>query len=487
MKAGQLRGHACLASWMNLQGVWILICGLPWPAPPAWAAPPGQLARLAAATALPGAYGRHVAAAMRAARLSLAASLAAVETDGPVHFACNSRHPTGSTVLKRRLLRVRCVPRRWTALSTPAGCSMPPVSAPAPVPWPLPEECMPGPGHTLSAIVAASCQLGAARHIWVLQGTRVPGWLAGAPCAAWGCWPRGPQAQHLLQRHTKIRPDPSSPHPTPPPPPRHTPSATPCLQRLGWQPVDVPHHEWWGLAAHEQRAYMLRKLREAGLELPDTLPLEAEAAGARRGGPQQRRAPARQPRQQRRRRLEQLGQAAFADQLEGQLEASTPAALPSSAAGEQQRRQRRQRHQPTPAAEQPEQEGAQQAQRQMLPNGAASTVGEQQREQVLTTATADQQEEQQQQQQQRGSGDSTGQPGTGSGGASSGAGQAGEPTGSSSLAQRAQRLSILQYQRGKLSKQGLVARKGLQAVAGATSSGSGGGDTKGSPNGDGED
>ncbi|KAL4439808.1 hypothetical protein ABPG75_002809 [Micractinium tetrahymenae] len=55
--------------------------------------------------------------------------------------------------------------------------------------------------------------------------------------------------------------------------------------------------------------------------------------------------------------------------------------------------------------------------------------------------------------------------------------QAGDapPPSASTLAQRAQRLSILQYQRGKLSKQGLVARKGLQAAASAARGSSGGG------------
>jgi hypothetical protein len=37
------------------------------------------------------------------------AACPAVEVDGPVHFAANTRHLTGATALKRRLLQVRWV------------------------------------------------------------------------------------------------------------------------------------------------------------------------------------------------------------------------------------------------------------------------------------------------------------------------------------------------------------------------------------------
>lgn len=49
----------------------------------------------------------------------LPSSCAAVEVDGPVHCACNTRHPMGATALERRLLEVGAARRQ--ALQLPAA------------------------------------------------------------------------------------------------------------------------------------------------------------------------------------------------------------------------------------------------------------------------------------------------------------------------------------------------------------------------------
>ena len=41
------------------------------------------------------------------------------------------------------------------------------------------------------------------------------------------------------------------------------------VQRLGWRAVDVPFYEWYDLASAQRKRYMRRKLRQAGLQLPE--------------------------------------------------------------------------------------------------------------------------------------------------------------------------------------------------------------------------
>ncbi|KAL4423640.1 hypothetical protein ABPG77_009227 [Micractinium sp. CCAP 211/92] len=241
------------------------------------------------------------------------------------------------------------------------------------------------------------------------------------------------------------------------------------LQRLGWRPVDVPFYDWWGLPANKQMDYMRRKLQEAGLQLPAS-PLEAGSRGVQRQRRPQHAMPAQQARQrprqqqgqQQRRRIEQPGQAAFADQLEGQLEARKPAVQLPGAAAEHQGHQEQAvakavAEQAQQQAQQAQQQQQQVQQQEEAPVGAAA--GEQQAPEP--EAAGGQGQEQ--------------QSGSDVGGQAGAAAEPDKPLGSSTLAQRAQRLSVLQYQRGKLSKQGLVTRRGLQAAAGGPKSGGAGG------------
>ncbi len=257
---------------------------------------------------------------------------------------------------------------------------------------------------------------------------------------------------------SRQRPQPSSPCPLPA-----------GLQRLGWRPVDVPFYDWWGLPANKQMDYMRRKLQEAGLQLPAS-PLEAGSRGVQRQRRPQHAMPAQQARQrprqqqgqQQRRRIEQPGQAAFADQLEGQLEARKPAVQLPGAAAEHQG------HQEQAVAEAVAEQAQQQAQQAQQQQHQA-----QQQEEAPVRAAAGEQRAPQpeaaggRKQEHQGGSDAGGQAGA--------AAESDKSLGSSTLAQRAQRLSVLQYQRGKLSKQGLVTRRGLQAAAGGPKSGGAGG------------
>jgi hypothetical protein len=145
------------------------------------------------------------------------------------------------------------------------------------------------------------------------------------------------------------------------------------VQRLGWRAVDVPFYEWYDLAPSQRKRYMRRKLRQAGLQLPEL-------------------------RQQ-------------------QQEEGDGDSLPA----EQQ--------------PQPEEEEALRPEAVPLPKAASH--------------------EQQQQQQDGDTGASD--------------------TPAVSAVQRAQRLHMLQYRAGKLSRQGLLSRRSMQAASGAGSSAAPGG------------
>lgn len=173
-------------------------------------------------------------------------------------------------------------------------------------------------------------------------------------------------------------------------------------QRLGWQAVSVPFYDWWRLTPGQRGPYMRRKLQEAGLQL--------EAGGSGQGAEGSE---AQQQRQQQkgRRRQEQRQQG-----------------LPQHGRASGQRQ---------PPASQSHRQ-AEQGTSQPLPQLAAAFA---QQEQHPAAEAAD------------------------AGAGSTGGVEADEGSPPAGLAQRAQRLSMMQYKKGKLSKAGLLARGSLQAAA----------------------
>ncbi|KAI7839792.1 hypothetical protein COHA_006591 [Chlorella ohadii] len=209
------------------------------------------------------------------------------------------------------------------------------------------------------------------------------------------------------------------------------------LQRLGWQAVAVPFYDWWRLAPAQRGPYMRRKLQEARLQLEGSAgdtELQREGSSTRKAA---QGLDTRRPRRQ----------------------------------GQQQVQGRRQQGQQQQAVHAERQEAP--VQQHAGSNGPQPLDGATAAEQASLPAAQQQQPRQQEQQPQQ----------------QSSAVADGEDDSAAGLAQRAQRLSMMQYKKGKLSKAGLLARSSLQAAAagsqkadGDTPSSSGG--TDGSNRGD---
>ncbi|PRW33174.1 FK506-binding 1 [Chlorella sorokiniana] len=190
------------------------------------------------------------------------------------------------------------------------------------------------------------------------------------------------------------------------------------LQRLGWQAVAVPFYDWWRLSPAHRGPYMRSKLQEAGLQLEVSNNEPPALAAAQDSAVQQERQQGRQRRPKRRGNAQDTTQQQqlAAGQQQAETEVRPPLAEPAAAAAQQQPQ----------APRHPEQ--AQQAEKQP----AAEPAGAQ------PAAT-----------------------------------EGAPPAG---LAQRAQRLSMMQYRQGKLSKAGLLARGSLQAAAAGSKPAGGGTD-----------
>lgn len=205
------------------------------------------------------------------------------------------------------------------------------------------------------------------------------------------------------------------------------------LQRLGWQAVSVPQHEWRQLSPSQRQQYMLRKLEEAGLRLPGSQAELAQAqaqvqeqAGA--GAP----APALSTGQQQRQGLPgaEVRQQEVQDRREEQEEqqeqgVESPGKLASVSSGNG---------------------CATEAEPSLTASGPAATSAGPAATSAVPAATS-----------------------------AVGASESREPS-PSTRAQRAQRLALLHFRQGKLSRGGLVKRTGLQAgSSGRTSSDRAGG------------
>ena len=199
----------------------------------------------------------------------------------------------------------------------------------------------------------------------------------------------------------------------------------------------VPFYDWWRLAPAQRGPYMRRKLQEARLQLEGSAgdtELQREGSSTRKAA---QGLDTRRPRRQ----------------------------------GQQQVQGRRQQGQQQQAVHAERQEAP--VQQHAGSNGPQPLDGATAAEQASLPAAQQQQPRQQEQQPQQ----------------QSSAVADGEDDSAAGLAQRAQRLSMMQYKKGKLSKAGLLARSSLQAAAagsqkadGDTPSSSGG--TDGSNRGD---